>query len=292
MKNKAIILLGVLSATVLLNGCGTDNKNSDRIVQYFEKDLYTQSVNVLKPVENDNTTSDNKKDEHSNGYDETLAEITLVGEDNSIAYDIIDGADVKYKGILYKNLYTNVNSLNTNYDKNTLINFIIKTYEAKSSTIYTDAYSDISEGEGSDIEAFTLDDMLSDSTEYQEVKHKYGESASWLLKLIDSETRREVQMYGATSYILVTADGISKEIDMNSYDSGVNNNDAPVNADDTAVNADDTITESTETAEESTETAEEIRETADVDSEVEEDSGVESTGNTEEATESSEVTVE
>lgn len=255
MKNRISILVIILCTTILLSSCGTTSSNNNKIIQYFEKDIYTQKVDTLKTPENDMITSEenyntDKNNSHTDdgGYDSTLAEITLVGNDNSIAYDIIDNTDVKYKGILYKNLYANINSLNTNYDKNTLINFIIKTYKANSSTIYTIVYTDEAEGEGSDIEALTLDDMLGDCEQYETTKNKYNETVSWMLQLIDSDTRQEVQMYGATSYILVTSDGISKEIDMTEYDSGVNKNNR--------VNSEETIENETESTEISEETVE------------------------------------
>lgn len=255
MKNRSNILIIILCITLLLSSCGIASSNNNKIIQYFEKDIYTQKVDTLKASETDMTTSEenyntDKNNSHTDadGYDSTLAEITLVGNDSSIAYDIIDNTDIKYRGILYKNLYTNINSLSTDYDKNTLINFIIKTYKAKSSLIYTVVYTDEAESEDSDIEAITLDDMLSDCDQYEITKNKYNETVSWMLQLIDSETRQEVQMYGATSYILVTSDGISKEIDMTEYDSGVNKNNR--------ANSDETIENETESTEISEETVE------------------------------------
>ena len=107
----------------------------------------------------------------------------------------------------------------------------------------------------------TFDEMLSDCDKYETVKHKYGESVSWMLQFIDSETRREVQMYGATSYILVTADGVSKEIDMTEYDSGVNKN----TSESTSENTIDSTTDSTSTEiEDTSETIDESIDETDV----------------------------
>lgn len=258
MKNRVNTLLSIIcTLSIFLAGCGKEEKNEYRVMKYFEKDSYTQKVSNRALLE-DNEESDkpDDKDKQNSGYDETLSEIKLTGKDESIEYSIVEGTDVKYNNTLYKNLYTNVYSLNTNYDKNTLINFIIKTYEAKSELIYTVVYTDSTEGEESDIQSITLDEMLSDCSKYEELKHKYGEEAYWMLQLIDSETRLEVEMYGATSYILVTADGVSEEIDMTKYDSGVINNETS--------EIEQNPEENTEPVEENTEPTNNIEETLDV----------------------------
>lgn len=266
MKNRVNTLLSIICAlSIFLTGCGKEEKSEYRVMKYFEKDSYTQKVSNRALLE-DNEGSDkpdDEEDKHNSGYDETLSEIKLTGKDESIEYSIVEGTDVKYNNILYKNLYTNVYSLNTNYDKNTLINFIIKTYEAKSDLIYTVVYTDSTEGEESDIQSITLDEMLSDCSKYEELKHKYGEKAYWMLQLIDSETRLEVEMYGATSYILVTADGVSEEIDMTKYDSGVINNETSEIEQNPGENT-EPVGDNTEPVGENTETTDNIEETLDV----------------------------
>lgn len=225
MKNKLITILSLICTSLLLSSCGTNNSSSSRIIKNFERDSYTKKISLSNYVSDDKTTIDNDN-EYSGGYGDTLAEITLIGQDNSVTYDVIDGADIKYKGLVFKNLYANIQKIDTNYDKNTLINFLIKTFESKSSLIYTVLTTNTVEGADSDIEAVTFDEMLSGVDRYSEVKHKYDEEVSWMLQFIDSESRREVQIFGAKSYILLTANGVSSDIDMTKYDSSINNSDA------------------------------------------------------------------
>ena len=221
MRNKLVTIVLLICTVLLLSRCGTDSKNSNRIVKNFEKDSYTQKVESVNLGVKEEETPESNDEGHNGGYDDTLSEITLIGKDNSKTYTIVADTDIEYRGTVYRNLYKNIQYINTNYDKNTLINFIIKTYKPNSSLIYTvltNSETDVTDG---DIEVVTFDDMLSDIAKYKEVKHKYDEEISWMLQLIDSKTRHEVQIFGAKSFILLTTNGVSSDIDMTKYDSSV-----------------------------------------------------------------------
>lgn len=228
-KHIAVLLL--VGTSLLLCSCGTNNSGSanssdnteKRMIQTFERDNYTLKIgsDYVEVSSEQDTEEDETTKLSAHGYDTTLAEITLVGDDNSVAYEIVDGTDIKYNGILFKNLYTNINSIDTNYNRNTLINFIIKTYNANSSLIYTFLTKDEIDAEDSDVQSTTLDELIDYVPNYQIAKNNHGEAVTWMLTLTDSETRSEVQMYGCNSYIILTSDGNNTEVDMTTYDSGV-----------------------------------------------------------------------
>lgn len=227
MMNKHRVALILAAACIILNGCGNTTGQDNRIIKFFNKDEYTvKSVLDINDSETTDKTKTDTKNNISNNsegeYNNTLSEVTLTGEDKSTAFTVKDKTDVVYKGTTYKNLYTNVKSLETKYDINTLINFIVKKYSPESNLVYTVVYKDTVSKDDGDIESGTLDSMLSDSNKYAATKEKYGESVTWMLQFIDSSTRHEVQMYGCDSYIMITSDGYSKEIDMNELDSSNN----------------------------------------------------------------------
>lgn len=200
----------------------TKGNNESKAVQYFELDAYSQSLHNQSSDSQD--TQDTQQDantennDDSSSYSNTLALITLVNNDNSQDYTA-EGNDIVYKGTRYVNLYNVINGINTNYDKNTLINFIVKTFNAKSDTIYCDLIVDNISDADSDVEEITLDEQISDVKKYNDAKSQFNENVSWMISMTESSDNSVKQIYGCSKYMLVTSDGIDKEIDMSKYDS-------------------------------------------------------------------------
>lgn len=219
-KIYIVSMIGLI--TIATTACSkTNGNNGGKTVQYFELDAYSQSLhNQSSDSQDTQATQDvnTENNEDSSSYSNTLALITLVNNDNSQDYTT-EGNDIVYKGTRYVNLYNIINSINTNYDKNTLINFIVKTFNAKSDTIYCDLIVDNISDADSDVEEITLDEQISDVKKYNDAKSQFGENVSWMISLTESSDNSVKQIYGCSKYMLVTSDGIDKEIDMSKYDS-------------------------------------------------------------------------
>lgn len=246
MKNgNKLITIGLLSITIILSGCA-NNKSEKAIINKFEINEYTiHSETKIAQTENSQTQdnngdNDNQMDTSSN-VENAMGELIINNTDTSVAYEVIDGTDVKYKGVTYVNLYTCVDSLNTKYDKNTIINFIIKNIKGLSNTVYCDLSVDT---ETEEEEVFSIDEELSGREKYESLKNRYNEPATWALTLINSEDRSFKVIFGSYSYMLLSGVDGDVVLDMSEQDSGININETPIN------NSEETETETTESVEE------------------------------------------
>ena len=253
MKNgNKLIILGLLGIAINLSGCA--NNNSEKaIINKFEINEYTIHSNTeITQTENSQTQGNNEdKDSQMNAssnVENAMGELILNNTDTSVAYEVINDTDVKYKGVTYVSLYTCVNSLNTKYDKNTIINFIIKNINGLSNTVYCDLSVDT---ETDDEEVFSIDDELSGREKYENLKNRYNEPATWALTLINSEDRSFKVIFGSYSYMLLSGVDGDVVLDMSEQDSGININETPIN------NNENTIEETIENIEETTENVEE-----------------------------------
>ena len=246
MKNgNKLILLSLLGIAVTFSGCA-NNKSEKAIINKFEINEYTiHSKTEIAQTENSQTQNNNgDKDNQMNtssNIENAMGELILNNTDTSVTYEVINDTDVKYKGITYVNLYTCVNSLNTKYDKNTVINFIIKNIKGLSDTVYCDLSVDT---ETEEEEVFSIDEELSGREKYESLKNRYNEPATWSLTLINSEDRSFKVIFGSYSYMLLSGVDGDVVLDMSEQDSGININETPIN------NNENIIEETTENVDE------------------------------------------
>lgn len=239
------ILLSLLGITVMLSGCAS-NKSDNDILNIFEINDYTIHSNTKIDETKDNQSNSNKNDDKNKdtnssteqNVEDTMGELIIENTDNSIAYEVVNDTDILYKGTTYVNLYTCVNSLNTKYDKNTVINFIIKDIKMSSSEVYCDLSVD--DGVESE-DNFSIDEELSGRAKYEELKNKYGEPATWSLTFINSDDRSFKVIFGSYSYMLLSGVDGDVTLDMSEQDSGIN------------INENNTVENNTEEAVETTE---------------------------------------
>lgn len=216
-------VLTILVVTCMLSivGCGSNTSDSNNIAVKveFKKDA--------KTIRHDEVWQHAMKDvENSNPYDVDdpsihFGEINLENNDTSVLYSISDN-DIVYNGVVYKDLYYNVQHLQLPCDMNTFINFVIKTYSTTSDTVLTYYVNDtefnetFSEDVGA---AISIDEELRDSEIYIELTEKYNNIAKWSLSLYDEDrVGSSGILYGCESFLLYNGGSGVQDIDMSKYD--------------------------------------------------------------------------
>lgn len=195
----------------------TDNVEETKHVEPTD---HVDESNPTSPIELENTNITDGTDKQNN---EHIGEIELNGSDGSMTYTVLDGTSVKYNGITFDGLYACINNINTKYDANTIINFIIKTYNGTSKLVYTDVETDELNTSSGDSVDFTIDDELEGYGQYEYIKSKYNNApVTWKLTLTDSETMYPTYIYGCETYMLMTGTNGDIRLDMSAYDSGLN----------------------------------------------------------------------
>ncbi|MBO5388938.1 MAG: hypothetical protein J6A59_12580 [Lachnospiraceae bacterium] len=219
--NKYIKLLNIILLCIFSTiGCGDAKQNNDMAVEIeFIKDG--------KTIRHDEVwQSAMKDDENNNSYDVSdpsihFGEINLENSDTSRLYEIA-GNDIVYNGVIYKDLYYNVQHLQLPCDMNTFINFIIKTYSTTSDKVLTYYVNDteIDETLSEDIgAAISIDEELRDNKLYIELTEKYNDIAKWSLSLYDEDSLGSSGiLYGCESFLLYNGGSGVQSIDMSKYD--------------------------------------------------------------------------
>lgn len=198
----------------------TDHADPTEPTDHVNKTNSSNSTNSTSPIKLENTNITDGTDKQNN---EHIGEIELNGSDGSMTYTVLDGTSVKYNGITFDGLYTCINTINTKYDANTIINFIIKTYSGTSKLVYTDVETDELNTSSGDSVDFTIDDELEGYGQYEYIKSKYNNApVTWKLTLTDSETMYPTYIYGCETYMLMTGTNGDIRLDMSAYDSGLN----------------------------------------------------------------------
>lgn len=162
--------------------------------------------------------------EKTDGYDSTehVGELVLDGNDKSSDWKV-DGDDIIYANRRYHELNLSVQKAQSPYDKNTMINFILKMYEAKENEIYTNFvdYSstntdeEIENEEGAENTNATIDELLSNSAKYLELKEKYNDSATWVIEICTYGGKNKAEIIGCKSFTCLVNTDEDVVIDMN-----------------------------------------------------------------------------
>lgn len=216
------IILNLILCLIAINciGCSDNSRNSSDIIVKIEFNKDDKTVRNDEAWLYDMKESDASSDYEVNEPQVNLGEIKLENSDDSVYYEV-SGNDIVYNGVVYKDLYYNVQHLQLPCDINTFINFIIKTYDTNSNevdTLYvndTEASSTESDDVGASI---SVDESLRDSDYYLQLVEKYNNVAKWRLMLIDENDMGI--LYGCESFILYNGGNGVTEIDMNKYNFG------------------------------------------------------------------------
>lgn len=203
----------------ILTGCN-NSESKDRVVGTFEKDKDTvkyvdaHKVGTWGEIVGDSQTQ-LPDDVESELYNQ-MGELIFTGDDLSKSYKVTSDGSIDYNGRKFVNLYNVINSVETKYDKNTLINFIIKKHKSSSNTIYVTVQIDNANGNDYEI---TLHDSMDGIKKYKELHDKYNEPIHWAITLTDKDTRDKLTLYGCKSYIIMPGTIEDVVVDMSEYDS-------------------------------------------------------------------------
>lgn len=214
--------LFIFAISLLLVGCSkteTVIKQIDYKAPTFEldsKSIRKEDVSSTKDVE--------YSFQNGNTHDNIIyraSEIKLIGSDTSTNY-IIDGTDIVYNNIRFKELYSLVNEIEYPYETNNLLNFIIKTFNSYGNTEVTvELYRDNMEDVEVSVDGgapLTMHDSLSGYDGYIQISNKYNDVAVWNLSLYVGNKEHLASLYGCKSFILYNGTD-TLEVDMTKFDS-------------------------------------------------------------------------
>ena len=217
-KNKSVIKLIAIAFTVCsITSCGISQTDKVYIPQQFDKDANTiRAKDEQVKIESEQQEIDNTSNENNTSYDTSanMSEVKINGTDETMNWTVENDTDIIYKGVRYKNLFSNLASIESPYDINTLINFIVKTYDASDSEINTTV--DITNDNVSEDETYiSLDEELSFSEEYIKLCEKYNDKAVWQLTLESSSTFST--LVGCKSFVLMLNSSGAIEVNMDDF---------------------------------------------------------------------------
>lgn len=217
---RLLALIIIISTLFGLTSCGKENYVVIEKLNIHKMTVRKSSLKDKEEQIEKNEALDNIEIEKEYLYDDSTiaSELILINNDTSKEYSIINNSDIYYIGRTYENLYKNINSIGTPFDKNTLINFIIKTYNANESKVYSlvtfEVTPNINAEENNDI---SFDELLSNNEKYKELKLKYNENIQWELSIHTMGLKNQILMYGCDKYILLVGIDEPLKIDMNTY---------------------------------------------------------------------------
>lgn len=146
------------------------------------------------------------------------SQLNLENQDTTEYFEI-SGDDIIYDGVTYMGLNKALDSIEYPYDKTTLINFIVKTYDPMDKTVGVDCV--IADDDGY-VEGWSmgLSDSLADAwPDYLSLKEKYGKIIKWKITLADYETYdRQSYMYGCSDYMIYLSYTSGETIDMSDFE--------------------------------------------------------------------------
>lgn len=247
MKSKIIVLAFICIALTFV-GCGKSNEsdNSDTYVE-IEKDSNTIHKNNVFDIEKDyQEEKQEEKEESYNVVDPSInvGELSLQGTDSSVNWEI-QGNDVVYNGVRFRDLYNCVQHLDLPCEQNTFINFIVKTLNTTTDVDcgYTNEKEFVYDEESTDI---AIDFVLEDSDVYKKIKEKYDNTpANWTLTIFSGSSN--LMIYGCDRYLVYDGAEDLVTVDMSEY--SLDNVDTNGNTD----ISENSITESTDNTEDSDE---------------------------------------
>lgn len=217
MIKRVILILGMC---LLVTGCG---QATDEIkqVEYKAPIFELDDKSIKDADENKYIKSDNniQKDNEANYVNYRASEIILVGSDKSVNYSV-DGTDIVYKGVRFKNLYRLVTEIEQPYEVDTFINFLIKTFNAHGNTeVNVELYKDNNDEYQVSVDGgapLTLHDSLSDYDGYTQISNKYNDKAVWNLSIYIGNREHLASLYGCKSFMLYNGTA-TLEIDMSKF---------------------------------------------------------------------------
>ena len=223
MKYIKLILICTMLITLI---CGCSDTNT-RSVEYTPVKLDTADIIKYEDlwqisyVRDTNDEVDEYNIIEPELFDNMqLSELIIVGDDNSVDYQIVDESDIIYNNQRYIGLYTAILNCELPYNENTFINFIIKTYNTGSNIIYV-SYSNSNDIVDDECTDSNITDFLVEYDDYHRLYNEKGKYINWMLTLT-SEDGKIGKLFGCDKYLAYYNDK-NKIIDMSLYDTSTNN---------------------------------------------------------------------
>jgi len=143
----------------------------------------------------------------------------LLENEDTTEYFQVSGDDIVYGGVTYMGLNKALDSFEYPYDKTTLINFIVKTYDPMDVNVevtYTIA-DDSGNVEGWSV---SLDESLEEAwSGYANLREEYGKPVKWTMTIADYETfDRQSYLYGCSDYMIYLSYTSGETIDMSNFE--------------------------------------------------------------------------
>ena len=236
MKKRILKMLALVCASTCLfsiTGCSDKNKKTEVIIQDAKIDrlgvdantvkLSYESVAELSVDENSNNgtvkISDNGEvlSYGNNGKSLGMGEVVLSGNDKS-EYYIIDNEDIIYDGVRFVGLNTALDNCKAPYEKNNMINFIVKTFNPQHYIIDCTYENDELDDDNTSV---SVDASLQvEYNGYASVVNKHGgKRATWRINLYsDNDMRLRASLVGCDKYILFRGEKSVANIDMNALE--------------------------------------------------------------------------
>lgn len=240
-KLSLIAILAMTITTIGLTGCKSDDTPQvsksykslelSGIAMHRDRgDVIVSESDIPNQVIDEEDKSDNVGGEFNpdglveqpgnDGYKTKFgySQLSLENKDTTEYFEI-SGDDIIYDGVTYMGLNKALDSIEYPYDKTTLINFIVKTYDPMDKTVEVDCI--IADDNGYvDGWSMGMDDSLSDAwPDYKSLKDKYGKIVKWEIILADYETYdRQSYMYGCSDYMIYLSYTSGEVIDMSNFE--------------------------------------------------------------------------
>lgn len=215
MKRVLIVLLITITTLTTLIACGSKD-DSITVIDKVEID------NNISKKQNINNIVNNTNKNEMIMYDDFggASELVLINNDTSKDYEIINNNDIIYNGKQFNNLYSSIMNIDMPYDKNTFINFIIKTYTVDDNTIYSySVYSnEIEQNENADSFETTMHEQLSYSQSYLNLCEKYNTEAQWELSIYTLGANNMISFYGCKDFVVLKGTYEKLCIDVETYE--------------------------------------------------------------------------
>lgn len=212
--------------SVCITSCSSqDNKEPSR--QLSVEDVQHKE-DVWDTLGKENLTAETDKSsgeqEENKLFGGGIGQLVIENPISEERFSIKNGTDIWYNNILYKGLYSNVEQIETPYNKNEFINAVIRLYVTNESPVYTELVIDpVASVSNNSIEAdaselasvVTIDEQLQGNRQYLAIKEKYNKPVIWRLNLFNEDRKNLGSIVGCGNYVVLLGVEDTVHFDMN-----------------------------------------------------------------------------
>ena len=213
---KLTQIITLIAISSLLVACGNASDTAKFIPQKVvlskntirQKDEAEYSMTIFNDNYKDTTTEPKEELE--------IGELFIDEMNNQQIYNI-EGTDIRYKDRVYKELYTIINSIQSPYSQEALINFIVKAYNIPNeATIFCELKQYIEMSEDGEVGETSPDEEFTGHRQYDLLKEKYGVGVDWKITLYTYGGENEISIVGCSQYIFI--ENLSSDVSVKMQD--------------------------------------------------------------------------